>query len=170
MIRSLKISIIFIFSFLICLWTKESLINSLLDKVFFNTLSILAGLSIAIVGIFLGSINSLYLSIYKMIKSDGSVFSDSDLDLIKNGISGLVFELKENTFLTIYGLIIILLSLVAKYIDIPFVQWFIVSDLIKKEFCINTLIIFISSLMIWSIVDSIKVIFSMTKAFAYIKN
>jgi hypothetical protein len=105
-----------------------------------------------------------------MIKSDGSVFSDSDLDLIKNGISGLVFELKENTFLTIYGLIIILLSLVAKYIDIPFVQWFIVSDLIKKEFCINTLIIFISSLMIWSIVDSIKVIFSMTKAFAYIKN
>lgn len=170
MIRSLKISIIFIFSFLICLWTKESFINSLLDKVFFNVLSILAGLSIAIVGIFLGSINSLYLSIYKMIKSDGSIFSESDLDLIKNGISGLVFELKENTFLTIYGLIIILLLLVAKYIDIPFVQWFIVSDLIKKEFCINTLIIFISSLMIWSIVDSIKVIFSMTKAFAYIKN
>lgn len=100
MIKILKIIILLIVSYLICIWTNEEMINNLLDKVFFNTLSILIGLSIAIVGIFLGSINSLYLSLYKMIKKDGSQFSDGDISSIKEGLKDLTQELKENTFLS----------------------------------------------------------------------
>lgn len=86
MIKYLKILALFIISFFMCYWTKEEKIDVLLDKVFFNTLSILIGLSIAIVGIFLGSINSLYLSLYKMIKKDGSKFTDTEIDYIKVGL------------------------------------------------------------------------------------
>lgn len=170
MIKCLKIIGLLSFSFLICFWTSEEMINNLLDKVFFNTLSILIGLSIAIVGIFLGSINSLYLSLYKMIKKDGSQFSDSEIQTIKSGLNDLITELREDTFLSIYGLIAIIISFVLKYIDIPRINWFIDSTIFTKTFCINTLIIFISTLIFWSIVDSVKVVFKITNAFELVKD
>src|SRR5687767_648870 len=123
MIKYLKAFVLLAFSFLICYWTKEEMINSLLDKVFFNTLSILIGLSIAIVGIFLGSINSLYLSLYKMIKNDGSQFTDPEISKIKEGLNDLIKELREDTFLSIYSLITIIIAFVLKYIDIPKIKW-----------------------------------------------
>lgn len=170
MIKYLKIAGLLLFSFLVCYWTNESMINGLLDKVFFNTLSILIGLSIAIVGIFLGSINSLYLSLYKMIKKDGSQFTDTEIMEIKNGLNGLIRELRENTFLSIYGLILIIISFVVKYINISKIRWFVDSNIFTKNFCINTIIIFISALIFWSIVDSIKVVFKITNAFELVKD
>lgn len=169
MSKYLKAVGLFAFSFLICFWTKEEMINNLLDKVFFNTLSILIGLSIAIVGIFLGSINSLYLSLYKMIKKDGSQFTDSEIQNIKDGLNGLIKELREDTFLSIYSLIFIIVAFVFKYIDIPYVKWFIDSPTFTKAFTINTLIIFVSSLIFWSIVDSVKVVFKITNAFELVR-
>lgn len=168
--KYLKFVLFMIFSFLICLWTNEEMINNLLDKVFFNTLSILIGLSIAIVGIFLGSINSLYLSLYKMIKKDGSQFSEQEIQSIKNGLNDLIAELRDNTFLSIYGLVAIIVAFVFKYIDIPRINWFIDSTVFTKTFCINTLIIFISTLIFWSIIDSVKVVFKITNAFELVKD
>lgn len=169
MIKYFKALGLLIISFLICYWTSEEMINNLLDKVFFNTLSILIGLSIAIVGIFLGSINSLYLSLYKMIKKDGSQFSDEEIQAIKDGLNDLITELRDDTFLSVYGLISIIIAFVMKYIDIPSVKWFIDSAVFTKTFCINTLIIFISTLIFWSIVDSVKVVFKITNAFELVK-
>lgn len=170
MIKYITAIVLLIFSFLTCYWTSEQIINNLLDKVFFNTLSILIGLSIAIVGIFLGSINSLYLSLYKMIKKDGSQFTDTEIQAIKNGLNDLIKELRDDTFLSVYGLISIILAFVLKYIDIPRVNWFIDSTVFTKTFCINTLIIFISTLIFWSIVDSVKVVFKITNAFELVKD
>jgi len=170
MIKYIKTIGLLAVSFLICYWTSEEMINNLLDKVFFNTLSILIGLSIAIVGIFLGSINSLYLSLYKMIKKDGSQFTDEEIQAIKNGLNDLITELREDTFLSVYGLISIIIAFVLKYIDIPRVKWFIDSTIFTKTFCVNTLIIFISTLIFWSIVDSVKVVFKITDAFELVKD
>jgi hypothetical protein len=153
-----------------CYWTPEEKIDILLDKVFFNTLSILIGLSIAIVGIFLGSINSLYLSLYKMIKTDGSLFSDEEIAQIKVGLKSMIKELRDNTFLSVYSLIAIILLFVIKSVDIPAIKWFIESNIITKNFTINVCIIFISSLIFWSIVDSVKVVFKITNAFELTKN
>lgn len=170
MIKFVTILGLFIMSFFICYWTNERIIETLLDKVFFNTLSILIGLSIAIVGIFLGSINSLYLSLYKMIKKDGSQFTDEEIEQIKVGLKNMIQELRDDTFLSIYSLIAIILLFVIKSIDIPNVYWFVDSKTITKGFTINVLIIFISTLIFWSIVDSVKVVFKITNAFELTKD
>ena len=170
MIKILKIFALIISSFLICFWTNEKSIDNLLDKVFFNTLSILIGLSIAIVGIFLGSINSLYLSLYKMVKKDGSIFTDQEIEDIKDGLSSMVEELKDDAFLSIYGLVAILILFVFKTLNIPFIKWFIDSAIITKSFAINFTIIFISMLIFWSIIDSVKVVFKITQAFELTKD
>lgn len=170
MIKYIKILGLFIMSFIICYWTNEKIIDDLLDKVFFNTLSILIGLSIAIVGIFLGSINSLYLSLYKMIKKDGSQFTNEEIDQIKVGLKNMTQELRDDTFLSIYSLIAIILLFVIKSIDIPNIHWFVDSKTITKGFTINILIIFISTLIFWSIVDSVKVVFKITNAFELTKD
>jgi hypothetical protein len=170
MIKFFKILALFIISFFMCYWTKEEKIDILLDKVFFNTLSILIGLSIAIVGIFLGSINSLYLSLYKMIKKDGSQFSDIEIDTIKDGLSDMIKELRDDTFLSVYSLITIIVLFVIKSIDFPYIHWFIESTVITKNFSVNVFIIFISTLIFWSIVDSVKVVFKITNAFELVKD
>jgi hypothetical protein len=154
-------------SYFICLWTKETILEILLDKIFFNTLSILIGLTIAIVGIFLGSVNSLYLSLYKMVKKDGTQFSDSEIESIKIGLDSLIKELKQNSLLSIYGLVTIILLYIFKTIDIPHIRWFIHSCVITKNFTIHLFIIFISALIFWTIIDSIKVVFSITKSFEF---
>lgn len=168
--KALKILLLAIASFFICFWTNEKALEVLLDKVFFNTLSILIGLSIAIVGIFLGSVNSLYLSLYKMIKKDGTQFTDSEIEDIKAGLNGLIKELKDNSLLSIYGLVVIILLFIFKTIDIPFIKWFIDSPVLTKVFTIHFFIIFIATLIFWSIIDSVKVVFDITKSFELTKD
>ena len=48
---------------------EPNVMKPLLEKLIFNSVSILVGLSIAVVGIFLSSINTVYLSIYRLTKS-----------------------------------------------------------------------------------------------------
>jgi hypothetical protein len=170
MTKLLKILFLLIASFCVCNWTNEKLLEALLDKVFFNTLSILIGLSIAIVGIFLGSVNSLYLSLYKMIKKDGTQFTDEEIDGIKTGLNSLIKELKDNSLLSIYGLVAIIILYIFKTMDIPFVKWFIESNIFTKNLTIHVTIIFISTLIFWSIIDSVKVVFNITKSFELIKD
>lgn len=170
MTKALKILFLAIASFFICFWTNEKALEVLLDKVFFNTLSILIGLSIAIVGIFLGSVNSLYLSLYKMIKKDGTQFTDSEIEDIKSGLNGLIKELKDNSLMSIYGLVSTILLFIFKTIDIPFIKWFIDSAVLTKVFIIHFSIIFIAILIFWSIIDSVKVVFDITKSFELTKD
>jgi len=170
MTKLLKISLLLIASFCVCIWTNEKLLEALLDKVFFNTLSILIGLSIAIVGIFLGSVNSLYLSLYKMIKKDGTQFTDEEIEGIKTGLNSLIKELKDNSLLSIYGLVAIIILYIFKTMDIPFIKWFIESKIFTKNLTIHVAIIFISTLIFWSIIDSVKVVFNITKSFELTKD
>ena len=105
-----------------------------------------------------------------MVKKDGSIFTDQEIEDIKDGLSSMVEELKDDAFLSIYGLVAILILFVFKTLNIPFIKWFIDSAIITKSFAINFTIIFISMLIFWSIIDSVKVVFKITQAFELTKD
>jgi len=147
------------------------ILSILLEKFIFNTVSILVGLSVAIVGIFLSSINSLYLSIYKIIKvKDSQVFSNDDIDLIKRSLDGIVEELKQNVLFTLIVYLVILLFFFIKDLDLPHIKWFVESDLVTKGFVINNIILIGNFSIFWAIIDSILVVFKITNAFQLMKN
>lgn len=148
----------------------QIILSQLLEKMIFNAVAVLVGLSIAVVGIFLSSINTMYLSIYRLTKTkDNHTFSDEEIQEIKTGLSGLVDELKENALFSLYAFIIVLILFFFKEIDIPNVKWFIESLVVTKEFTLNTIILIGNFLIFYAIIDSTNVVFKITKAFELIK-
>ncbi len=162
---------LFLLTIILCSFINQELLSNLLEKLIFNAVSILVGLSIAIVGIFLSSINTIYLSIYKILKiKDQQVFSEEEISTIKSQLSDLVDELKSNALFSLFAFLIILLLFFFKEIDIPYVSWFIQSAFLTKTYMIHFLITFGNFLIFWAIIDSVKVVFDITKAFELIRD
>jgi hypothetical protein len=162
---------VFMFATLLVLYIEPAKLSPLLEKLIFNSVSVLVGLSIAIIGIFLSSINTIYLSIYKLIKTkDQQVFTKIEIQKIKNGLSDLVDELKGNAIFTLFDFIIILTLFFIKELDLPYIMWFIDSPVLTKEFILNLLILFGNFLIFWAIIDSTMVVFKITKAFELMDN
>jgi hypothetical protein len=160
----------FALSLLICFFIDQHRLSDLLEKLIFNAVSVLVGLSIAVIGIFLSSINTIYLSIYKIVKTkDTEVFTEKDINKIKSKLSKIVKELKENAMFSLYTFIIVLLLYFFKDINIPHIKWFIDGPYITKELCLNILVIWGNFLIYWSIIDSMKTVFRITNAFELIK-
>lgn len=158
-------------SFIICFFTDEKNLSLLLEKLIFNAVSILVGLSIAIIGIFLSSINTIYLSIYKIVKTkDQQIFTDQEIQKIKSQLSDLVDELKSNALFSLYSFITVIILFFIKEINIPHLQWFISDTFLTKTFCINLMILFGNFLIFWAIIDSVKVVFDITKAFELMRD
>ena len=168
--KILIISAIAILAIVLSLLIDQKSLSQLLEKMIFNAVAVLVGLSIAVVGIFLSSINTMYLSIYRLTKTkDNHTFSDEEIKEIKSGLSGLVDELKENALFSLYAFISVLILFFFKEIDIPNVKWFIESLVVTKEFTLNTIILIGNFLIFYAIIDSTKVVFKITKAFELIK-
>lgn len=164
------ILIIIVSSLLICLFINQTVLGELLEKMIFNALAVLVGLSIAIIGIFLSSINSMYLSFYKLIKTkDNQTLNEDDIKKIKDGLSGLVDELKENALFSLYIFLVIIVLFFFKEINIPCIKWFIEIKLLSKVFVTNYLILIGTFFIFYSIIDSLKVVFKITKAFELMK-
>ncbi|NLE04699.1 MAG: hypothetical protein GX638_07860 [Crenarchaeota archaeon] len=169
--KILVILSIIIFSVLLSLLIKQQVLSTLLEKIIFNAVAVLVGLSIAVIGIFLSSINTMYMSIYRLTKTkDNHTFSDQDIERIKEGLSSLVDELKENALFSLYVFIAVLLLFFFKEIDLPYIKWFIEIKLLSKVFMLNTLILIGNFLIFYAIIDSIKVVFKITKAFELMKD
>src|SRR5690554_3723524 len=121
--KILVILSIIIFSVLLSLLIKQQVLSTLLEKIIFNAVAVLVGLSIAVIGIFLSSINTMYMSIYRLTKTkDNHTFSDQDIERIKEGLSSLVDELKENALFSLYVFIAVLLLFFFKEIDLPYIK------------------------------------------------
>lgn len=169
--KILVIIAIAILAVIISILIDQKNLSQLLEKMIFNAVAVLVGLSIAVVGIFLSSINTMYLSIYRLTKTkDNHTFSDEEIQEIKSGLSSLVDELKDNALFSLYAFIVVLILFFFKEIDIPNVKWFIESLVITKEFTLNTVILIGNFLIFYAIIDSTKVVFKITKAFELIKN
>lgn len=168
--KTLTIILIVLGAVGLSLLIDQKTLSELLEKMIFNAVAVLVGLSIAVVGIFLSSINSMYLSIYRLTKTkDNHTFSDKEISDIKEGLTDLVDELKENALFSLYAFIIILVLFFIKEIDIPYVKWFIESALVTKTFVLNTIILIGNFLIFYAIIDSTKVVFEITKAFEMTK-
>lgn len=153
-------------SLFLSIFIKPIDMNDLLEKLVFNAVSILVGLSIAVVGIFLGSINGMYLSIYKIIKTKNqTILTEKEIIKIKNGLSEIVDELKQNAVFSLFCFIAVLICFFLKVINIPYFHWFIDGALFTKEFFLNLSILIGNFLIFYAIIDSILVVFHITKAF-----
>ena len=162
---------IVLWSIMMNILVPENKMNELLEKLIFNAVSVLVGLSIAVAGIFLGSINSLYLSIYKIMKTKNeSGFSDKEIHKMKTGLSGIVDELKDNAIFSIVVFMIVLFLFFIKEIKIPNINCPIHLALFSKMVCINSIILIGTFLIFYSIYDSIYVVFKITKAFELMKD
>jgi hypothetical protein len=150
---------------------EPNVMKPLLEKLIFNSVSILVGLSIAVVGIFLSSINTVYLSIYRLTKSKKKKesFSNNEIAIIKSKLTDLVDELKENSMFSLYTFLVVIILFFIKEIDFPYIKWFIESEVYTKEFAFNTIILIGNFLIFWSIIDSMKVVFKISKAFELVK-
>lgn len=157
-------------SLFLALFIKPIEMNNLLEKLVFNAVSILVGLSIAVVGIFLGSINSMYLSIYKIIKTkDQTILTEEEIVKMKTGLSEIVDELKDNAVFSLFCFIAVLIFFFLKVVDLPYFHWFIDGNFFTKEFFLNLLILIGNFLIFYAIIDSILVVFRITKAFELMK-
>ena len=150
---------------------EPNVMKPLLEKLIFKSVSILVGLSIAVVGIFLSSINTVYLSIYSLTKSKKKKesFSNNEIAIIKSKLTDLVDELKENSMFSLYTFLVVIILFFIKEIDFPYIKWFIESEVFTKEFTFNTIILIGNFLIFWSIIDSMKVVFKISKAFELVK-
>lgn len=168
--KTLVIILIVLGAIGLSLLIDQKTLSELLEKMIFNAVAVLVGLSIAVVGIFLSSINSMYLSIYRLTKTrDNHTFSDQEINDIKEGLTDLVDELKDNALFSLYAFITVLVLFFIKEIDIPYVKWFIESALVTKTFVLNTIILIGNFLIFYAIIDSTKVVFEITKAFEMTK-
>ena len=156
---------------LLNMFIEPNVIKPLLEKLIFNSISILVGLSIALVGIFLSSINSIYLSIYRLTKSknEQNSFTDDEIETIKSKLTDLIDELKENSLFSLYAFLTVVILFFLKEVDFPYIKWFIESEIVTKSFTFNTIILVGNLLIFWSIIDSMKVVFKISKAFELIK-
>lgn len=156
----------------ICCCSSEKLIAGYIEKVVMNTAAILVGLLIAVVGIMLASVNGLYLSLYKMVKSTQygeEILSDEEAEAIKEGLNGICKELKDNTIaaLVFYGLILLLSFW--SVIDLPSIRWFIDSQTFTKLYAINVITIWMTGLIFWSVYDCVATCFRITDSFKMVK-
>ncbi|OSY89039.1 hypothetical protein WH52_05100 [Tenacibaculum holothuriorum] len=170
-----KKQIIFIGIIIISLILNSSIdsvvMKGLLEKLIFNSVSILVGLSIALSGIFLSSINTVYLSIYRMTKTKKKKesFSDEEIQMIKSKLTELVDELRENSMFSLYSFLSVITLFFIKEIDFPYIQWFIESEIITKIFVFDSIILIGNFLIFWSIIDSMEVVFKISKAFELVR-
>ena len=106
-----------------------------------------------------------------MVKTkDQQIFTDQEIQNIKNQLSDLVDELKSNALFSLYAFIIVLVLFFIKEIDIPHLQWFIKDTFLTKTFCANLTILFGNFLIFCAIIDSVKVVFDITKAFELMRD
>lgn len=160
-------TIIFVFAVFVNINTDINLIKSFIDKLTFRVISSFVGLSIAIVGIFLGSVSNIYLSLYKFKKTDNESLTDKEMATIKGGLDELIQELKENSIFTLFTYITILIIYVIREMDLPFIVWMLQHKYFTENIILNSLILMGSSLIFWAIWDSVKVVFQIVKFFAY---
>lgn len=165
----LLLVVFLIVAYFLCLWMENKRLIIILDKLIFGTTATFVGLTIAITGIFLTSVNTIYLNLFKVLKSDDKVFSDSDILEIKNGLSEVVGELKDNTVFIVIAYAIIIMTYFLREIDVPLIIWFVDHHLFSERLVLNSFMLSICMLIYYGIWDSIQVIFRIVKFFEFVK-
>ena len=164
------IILLFIFTFLICKGVDPEKLDKLVNTVIFNSITVLVGILIAIIGIFIGSLSSINISIFKFVRGNKDNLSNDEIEKIVYTIEEIVSELKDNTILSLFSFIIIILLIFLKEVSVPYMQWIFADTFYTKEFALNHIILFLSSLIFYAIIDSTLTIFKIAESFRFQKS
>ncbi len=171
--RALFINIgILIFAIFVNLLVNESVYNQIVDKILFNSISVFVGISIAVIGIFLGSINHIYVSIFQVLNQDEGTtkLTSDEIWTIKGNLDGVAKELKDNTIFSLSAFVATVVLIILKPLDIPYVTWFIDPTILTKPQCLNIAITLAYGLIIHAVIDTCIVIFKVSGFFRLTKH
>ncbi|WP_044003076.1 hypothetical protein [Hymenobacter swuensis] len=141
--------------------TAKSLDYAFIKDLYFNFVSIVAGLILGAVGVFTSSITIIYTYINKK-HQNGDIPLEKKLHLnqIAKDIS---FEIKENTLYTIYFYCTGLLFVVLQNTDIPIIEWPFKPEYtyLSKKLIYGIIIFTCIPSMILTTVDTINAMFKL---------
>ncbi|MBA7526897.1 hypothetical protein ES705_19068 [subsurface metagenome] len=125
------------------------------------SLSVVAGFLIGAVGIFLGSLGNLY-SLLKLKKiTDSNTIDDMKQLLMR--ISATTREVKQNVYFVTLALLGILLIPFICASNIPYMQWPIQISWLSKPIVLTSVVLWLSVLVFWAIIDCIGAMFLLHK-------
>lgn len=156
-----KLILILIGSFLLSVFVNPKQLDYLVSEVIFTASYIMVGLTIAIISIFMGNINRLYLSLLDIFNRNKSITEDEKKNIL-NKLNDIKKELKQNVTYTILAFVVIIILFFFKQINIPEVEWPL--NNFTKDFLSNVLITSISFSIILAVYDSINGAFSLSNA------
>lgn len=160
----LIVAIAFAISYILVIGIPQVHVKEILEKVVFSTISVLVGASVAVTGIFLGSLNTIATNIF-----DSNSFSDEEKEGLSEIMNNVNSDLKENTLFSIISLLGSVFLYAYKFIDIPNVVWPFQSSFLNKYTIIDTLIFTLMILIFYAVFVSVTAIFKMTAGFMLIK-
>src|SRR5699024_5602524 len=79
----IKILFIALVSFVLSIFIDKASLNYLVEKFIFSATLIMVGLTIAVIGIFMGNINSLYLSLIDLFNKIKTIDEGGKREIIK---------------------------------------------------------------------------------------
>ncbi len=126
----------------------------LIHDVTFSYFSLVAGLLIGAVGVFLGTIGNLY----SLIAKDKNI-SVNDRCEIVGFISAAVREVKHDVLFTITSLAVVVALQFFKAVDIPGIRWPLSFNLATKAIVSDAIAVCLATLALFAIFDYIRVMF-----------
>lgn len=147
--------------FVVLLFPQES--HKISQGLAIPSLSVLAGMLIAAVGVFLGSLGNLYNLIQQKETIKFKALS-SFFNLIKKTVQ----EIKHNVLFTIIALIIVIFLPVFKNSNIPLLKWPLDLNWFTKDIFFTWIILSLIILVFQAVVDSISAMFLLHKHFEII--
>ena len=132
-----------------------AVLDTIIDKLLFNTLTILIGLTILISSVLIFTSKPQLIKIKsKKKKKKKNTF----IYQINN--RALIADFKKNIFFSLFTFLILIGLILIKEMHIPNLKWQLTQQPFYLKFFYNTLLIFGIVLIFWSIIDFIKLIFN----------
>ena len=137
-------------------------LEPILDKLLFNTLSILIGLTILISSVL------IFTSKPQLIKVKGGKKKKERIYQINT--NELTVYFKKNIYFSLFTFIILIGLILIKEMQLPNLKWQLIQQPLSLRFFYNALLIFGIILIFWSIIDFIKLIFNFKHSIAPLKS
>jgi hypothetical protein len=147
-------------SFALNYFIPIAVIEPILNKIIFNTLTILIGLTILISSVLIFTSKPQLITINKKSKKKKKKKKGKETLIYQINSEGLLVHFKKNIFFSLITFIILIGLILVKEIQIPNLKWQLNQQPLFLKFLFNALLIFGTILIFWCIIDFVKLIFN----------
>jgi hypothetical protein len=152
--RSIIIVIVAIAIAYLLVFVSPTYSSKLINDFLVPILSILSGVLLAAVGVFLASLGNLYAIVHERANR-----RNADISKYLALIKGAVKETKSNVMLILCSIPIVVLIIYIKAVDIPFAQWPFTSAMLAKALVLSTAALTLLLLDFYAVYDCVKAMF-----------